>query len=126
MGGGPKPKPAGLLEGGGSQGQGLTGLDAIAQFGEGKRSWITGQYESYNIPPGHAASRAKDGDAEGIRWHEIVEQRQILVADFRTEYGIDLDDEWASMPWAKFEDLVNGLMQANTRLGRFFAPTPNH
>lgn len=125
MGGGPKPKPDRRHEGGSSGEEKLTGFAAIEQFGEGLKDPVTGQYSSYNIPPGHAARRPKDDDREGVRWTEIVEQRQLLVADFRSEYnGMDLDAEWPSMSWALFEDLVSGLMQANTRLGRFFAPAP--
>lgn len=119
-----RPGTTSRLDGGNRGGEQLTGLAAIAQFGEGPQD-ANGRYAFYNIPSGHAASRTKAEQGEPVRWTEIVEQRQRLVADFRSEYGVDLDDEFDDMPWPWFEDHVAGLMQANTRLGRHFAPKPS-
>lgn len=108
---------------GGSSGSGeepLTGLAAIAQYGEGKQD-ADGRFEFYNLPAGHAATRPKSS-GEAVAWLTIFEQPDLLISDFHSEYGIHLEQVLTVLPWRDFESRVTGLLAADTRLGRFFAP----
>jgi hypothetical protein len=46
----------------------------------------------------------------------------LIVADFWSEYGIRLHREFDDLRWVEFRDAVNGLLSADTRLGRYFNP----
>jgi hypothetical protein len=48
----------------------------------------------------------------------------LIDSDFRSEYGIDLPAVFHTMPWRRFESLVHGLLCADTRVQRHFAPKP--
>jgi len=45
----------------------------------------------------------------------------LLIADFQSEYGIELEPAMRIRPWRWFEQRVHGLLAADTRLARHFA-----
>jgi hypothetical protein len=116
-----QPGSSGRLPGG--QTEQLSGLDAIAQYGIGERDPLTGLYEAYDIPEGHAA---QGGAEEGhpVTWTQLVEQWELIVADFTSEYGIDLRARRHTMPWRDFAIWAQGLMTADTRIARHFRRQP--
>jgi len=59
-----------------------------------------------------------------VGWLEILAQWPLMVADFSTEYDIRLVAEYPHMLWHEFVMLVTGLMMADSRLARCFAPEP--
>ena len=44
------------------------------------------------------------------------------MADFATEYGLHLMGVNRDLPWREFEVYLTGLLAADTRLYRHFAP----
>lgn len=99
---------------------GATGLEAIAEFGRGEVD-EHGVFEWYDIPPGHAARKVAEGSQGGVSFLTIVEQWDLLVADFRSEYGIGLA-LGEPVPWREFRPLVTGLLACDSRIGRHFQP----
>ncbi len=118
MGNGRPPKPASRLPGG------TSGLDAIAQFGVG-RCDASGVYEAYDIPEGHAAAQTHREGSKQISWRNLVEKFGLIEADFSSEYGVELADVFHVRTWRWFSVKVAGLMAADTRIARHFAPAPN-
>lgn len=53
-----------------------------------------------------------------------MEQWPLLEADFSSEYGLELEDEFLSRSWRWFTVKVSGLLIADTRLARCFRPDP--
>ena len=53
----------------------------------------------------------------------VVEQWDLLVADFRSEYGIGLA-LGEPLPWREFRPLVVGLLAVDSRIARHFQPPP--
>lgn len=112
------PGTPGRLHGGQPE---LTGLAAIAQYGYGRQDPLTGRYEGYDIPPGHAA-KTKAGQEVPVTWPEILASFDVLIQDFAAEYGIRLAAEFGSMTWAEFATFAVGLLARDSRLARKFAP----
>lgn len=118
------PGILGRREGGpDNDGGGLTGYAAIAKYGYGRQDPYTGRFEGYDLPSGHAASRSKE-DAKGVEWSAVFGQLTLVIADFQ-DLGIDLTAGLHRLSWVRFEALVQGLMFADSRLARFFAPKPS-
>jgi hypothetical protein len=120
-------RPKSTLGGDPGAGSGPRGLDAIAEFGRGQLDPETGIFEWYDIPPGHPARRrVKDDDdsqAGSLSFLTIVEQWDLLVADFRSEYGIGLA-LGERIAWREFRPLVAGLLACDSRIARHFQPPP--
>lgn len=122
MGDGRRPKSA--LGGDPGAGDGATGLDAIAQYGKGELDPATGLFEWYDLPPDHAARRiVEDGSQGSVTILSVVEQWELLVADFRSEYGIGLA-LGEPLAWREFRPLVVGLLATDSRIARHFQPPP--
>ena len=122
MGNGRRPKST--LVGDLGAGDGPRGLEAIAEYGRGERDPETGIFEWYDLPANHPARRRVDdeGGTEGsVTILAVVEQWDLLVADFRSEYGIGLA-LGERIPWREFRPLVTGLFATDSRIARHFQP----
>jgi hypothetical protein len=103
----------------------LTGLDAIAQYGIGQRDPLTGLYEAYDIPAGHAAAQTQTpGERKGkpVTWPELIGQWSLLECDFGTQYGVELEDAIKIRTWRWFRVKCEGILAAETRINRYFFP----
>jgi hypothetical protein len=119
-------RPKSALGGDPGGDSGPRGLEAIAEFGRGEVDPETGLFDWYDIPPGHAARRVVDeGERGSVTILEVVEQWELLVADFRSEYGIGLA-LGEPVPWREFRPLVAGLLACDSRLARHFTPPERH
>lgn len=115
MGGGAGPGSGGRRDGGQPQ----SDLEALDQYGVGEKNPVTGLYENYDIPEGHAANRVDEGGTP-VEWETLIGQWPLIVADFASEYGVRLPG--SSMRWPEFQWLLHGLFAADTRISRFFRP----
>lgn len=104
---------------GGSPGQGQRRYDHLAKYGRGRIvDEVTGQYEWYDT------SQADEAGQE-VEWRDILGQWRLIVADFTSEYRIRLDvTSNDDLTWVVFRVHLQGLMYADTRLARHFAPEP--
>ena len=118
MGARPEPGRPGRLDGGG---QPAGEFDAIAEWGHGQRDPFTGAFEWYeDIPPEILADPEGEGQLV-VSWTRIDAVSTLLIADFQSEYGIELEPAMRIRPWRWFEQRVHGLLAADTRLARHFA-----
>jgi hypothetical protein len=101
----------------GGQTQPVRRFDPRANDGRGRIiDEATGEYESYDL----SASEAEGTPLDTL---EVLDQIVLIKADFASEYGIHLHALPSSaLSWWDFLDYLNGLMFANTRLARHFAP----
>lgn len=70
-----------------------------------------------------------EGDLPGAghRWSDLLARWPLIEADFHSEYGADLsapDSPLDCRSWRWFRARIAGLLAADTRLGRAFAPEP--
>jgi hypothetical protein len=92
------------------------GPEAIAQYGRGRYDEATGLYEYYEGIP----KEVTGAPSEAVGWPQILEHWDLLEADFRSEYTIDL---WSwSGSWRQFSTFTRGLLAADTRLSRALRP----
>ena len=83
--------------------------------GRGNRDPVTGTFEWYEFPDGHAATQA-EGSVVSIL--TLCDQWDLVVADFASEYRIRLAREPVS--WPEFRTLLTGLLATDSRLWRHF------
>lgn len=104
MGARPGPGSIGRRDGG------LRKFDHLAQYGRGRIiDEATGEYESYEVP-----------DGQEIPWEDILDQPQLIVADFAQLYGIRLPEVGNGLSWREFTVLTGGLLSTDSRLSRHF------
>lgn len=116
MGDGPSPKST-------DSGDGDTGgLGDIDRYGVGERDPVTGLYENYDFPAGHPATQEVDTETPPITWPAIFGQAELIEADFRSEYQLELTQVYRTATWRWFRVRVQGLLYADTRLSRHFRP----
>ena len=116
MGVGYRPGNVGRLDGG--QTHEPRRFDHLAKYGRGRIiDEATGEYESYDLS-------ANEAEGTPLDTLEVLDQIVLIKADFASEYGIHLHALPSSaLTWWDFLDYLQGLMAANTRLARHFAPT---
>lgn len=114
MGGGRKPGSTGRHDGGPADDV-LTD-EALNPLGRGEYDPVTGIWDWYADPP----AGEEDEGGEPISWEQLAAQRPLIVADFASEYGIRLIIE--PVTWVEYVPLLHGLLRADTRLYRRFAP----
>jgi len=92
--------------------------DHLAKYGQGRIiDEATGEYESYDL-----SSAEEEGTP--LDTLDVLDQLVLIKADFASEYGIHLHAlPSAALSWWDFLDYLQGLMFANTRLARHFAPS---
>jgi hypothetical protein len=87
----------------------------LDQYGRGEYDEATGLYEWYDLPPERA-----QGKGQAFSLTELLAQRALVVADFASEYGVELET-WAGT-WRMFLDRLTGLLHTDSRLARHFQP----
>ncbi len=89
----------------------------IDEYGRGEYDPVTGLYEWYEIPEGHAAQATGPSvDLEAVIDHD----QDLIVADFAAVYGIRLHrTRNTDMTWREFLQLLIGLFaDDSSRLGK--------
>lgn len=81
--------------------------------GVGDYDPVTGLYESYE-----ARHRAEQGAS--VSFDDVLAERDLLISDFASEYGIRLAQVLDTLPWREFTALVAGLFACDSRLYRRF------
>lgn len=99
--------------------------DWIDQFGIGERDEATGLYEGYDIPQEvRDQLDAIEGRSQGLTWPQLLDKWVLIESDLQ-EHGVDVcsgvldqrDGRWLRVR-------IVGLLHADTRLARAFAPEP--
>jgi hypothetical protein len=123
VGGGAEPGSISRLDEGGAGTDEVGGFAAIARYGIGEQD-AQGVYDEYDLPEGHAALRTAQ-ESRPVTWSEILACREVIVADFSSEYGIRLERlANHDLSWIEFAAHVMGLLAADTRLHRLlFQPS---
>lgn len=110
MGARPVPGSTGRrAEGGGG---GLRRFDHLAEYAAPGAYVIdeaTGEYSEYEIP---------EATGTAIEWEEILAHPRLIVADFQSEYGLDLVALGNSLTWHRFALLTEGLLACQSRIWR--------
>ncbi len=122
MGVGYRPGRVGRPVGGGhpEEPEAASGLEAIAQYGVGERDPFTGSYEAYDFPEGHPATQTAEEGRRVTRDELLAAPWDLIGADFASEYAIRLVG--SDIRWPEFRLLLTGLLSADTRIARYFAP----
>lgn len=96
------------------------GDEAENPYGRGQYDPVTGLWDYYEEPE-EAGAHA----GPLIGWAELIGQWKLLESDFHEVYGADLSREVHRQTWRWFDVRVQGLLAADTRLARHFAPDPS-
>jgi hypothetical protein len=92
--------------------------------GRGEFDPVTGLYEWYEggLP---TPKRARSGALKNLTWERLLEQWPLIEADLHDTYGIDVEDGiLRRRTWRWLQVRIFGLLSAETRLYRHFAPPP--
>lgn len=92
--------------------------------GRGEYDPVTGLYEWYEggLPPASQAQR----QGKRVTRTALLEQWPLVEADFQDTYGLDLDAPglMRERSWRWFQTRLYGLLSADSRISRHFAPPP--
>ena len=113
------------------QGGPSAGVARLLGVGCGEYDPVTGLYEWYEGGiPAPKQGRARQGAPE-LTWDRLLAQWPLIEADLHSEYGIDVEDGRAEgngilqrRTWRWLQIRILGLLSAETRLHRHFAPPP--
>jgi hypothetical protein len=109
----PRPGSTGRLNAGGAR-----KFDHLARYAAEGAHIIdeeTGEYSEYEVT---------DSEAHAVEWDQILDQPGLIFNDFLSEYGLDLRTLGNRLSWREFAVRVEGLLAADTRIARHFAPDP--
>jgi hypothetical protein len=114
LGGGRRPKSVGRVHV--EEVSAESGVAALDQYGGGEKDPVTGLYEWYEVPDGVTKAQ------HTLSWDAVFDDDcwPLLVADFQSEYHINLRAVFRTQSWDWFTDCVAGLMSCDSRLFRHF------
>lgn len=106
----------------GSVGPEPGGQARLDEYGRGAFDPVTGVYEWYEIP-----DHLKPGKGTPVSWEQILTRWALVEADLHETYGIDLGerDLLRARSWRWLRVRILGLLAADTRIARAFAPEPS-
>jgi hypothetical protein len=84
--------------------------DPLGQgWGRGEQNAF-GIYEYYVYPEGHGKP--------GYTWNQVLEDEEVIEADFEEHYNIDLRKRWKGETVRWYRVRLSGLMSIDSRLAR--------